>query len=457
MSNKELNSSEKLSKQIYKFILPAITAMVVSALYNVVDRIFVGRGVGEEALSGIALTGPLMMIISACALLIATGSSIMVSIKLGEEKNEECEEIIANALIISVIVGFLLLLGLLLFLRPILIFFGGVGVTLDYAEEFMKVITFSVIFQIVGYTLNYCIRAEGNPIMSLLTIIIGSIVNIILNPLFIMGMHLGVKGSALSTLVSQVITAVWTCVYFLNSKSILRIRKKSLKLNIKIIKKIITIGIPSLLLQGLLSITLAVANIVFLKYGGNSGLAIIGVISTIYTMFQMIVGGIAQGIAPIIGYNYGANNIERVKETVKIGMVIGTTICCIGFISVILFSKNIIEIFSEQDLDFINIGNVGLKCVCATLPFLGFEVISGAYYQAIGKHKIAIFINILRQSLIIIPLLLLLPKILGLYGCFIAFPITDIIASTIILILIKSEWKRKKNVSEVETIYKSMN
>ena len=444
MDRHEMFKKERIGKLVLKFSIPAIAAMAVSALYNVIDRIFVGQGVGAEALSGIAVTAPMMMILTAFALLCAAGTSVLVSIKLGEGNAAEAEHTIGNAFSLAMTMGLVLSLILIFFLKPILVIFGGTGIVLDYAVQFMQIITLAVIFQFTGYTLNYSIRAVGNPVMALVTIVIGAVINTILNPFFIFVLHLGVRGSALATLVSQFVTMIWTIAYFTNPRHAIRLKLRNLIPSFSIIKRILTVGLPPLFLQGMASITLSVANIVVFRYGGNNGLAVIGVLGVIYVMFQMILSGIGQGVAPIIGYNYGSNNFARVSRTVRIAMLMGTVICLVGFTGTFFFNKSIMALFTRENAELLDTGAPGLKVICLALPLMGFEIIAGGYFQAIGKYPAAIFINLLRQSLVTIPLLLLFSRFYGLKGCFAAFPATDVIAAIVIAVMLAAEWKKQK-------------
>lgn len=434
--------SEKIGKLIVKFTLPAMVAMLAGAINNIVDRIFVGQEIGSDALSGVALTFPIVTILTAITIFIAAGTAVSVSLKLGEKQTDEAELIIGNGFMLSLGSSIVLTTLLYVFMDPILTLFGGEGTPLMYARQYMEVYLFATVFQMTGYALNHSIRATGNPIVTLLTIFSGSVINIILNPVFIVVLQLGIKGSALATLISQVVFFLWAFLYFRSKRNSIKLRYKYFKLKGEIIKKISAIGLPSLFLQGLMSLTLIVANNVFLEYGGTNGLAIVAIIGVVYSLFHMLMAGIIQGITPIIGYNYGAKNIDRVFGTIKIAMLIGSTICILGFIAIFFFNRPIISLFTKDDHYLMTEGAVALKYTFLAIPLFGFSMIAGAYFSGTGIYKTAIGIHIVRISLLTIPLLIVLPHYFGFYGCIAAFPVADVIASFIISGIMYSEWKK---------------
>lgn len=451
MDGQSVLKNERIGILLLKFIIPATISMAINSFYDVIDRIFVGRGVGSEAISGIALAAPLINLLSAFSLLLAVGASVLVSIKVGEKNADEAERIIGNSFSLCVLFGIVVAGVMLFFLRPILMIYSEPGAPVEYAIQFLQIILLSLVFQNIAYLMNYTLRAEGKPNMALISIVIAAVMNVLLNPVFIFGFKMGIRGSALATFISQVVSAVWTSVYYLSYNKTIKLKMKNLRLRFSIVKKIISNGLPIMLFMILVSATLAISNIVFYETGGNTGLEIIGAIGVVYTMIQMIVNGISNGVAPIIGFNYGAGDYGRVKKTVKITMIIGSTVCILSFAAIILFGEGIVALFFSDKPEIIATGATGLKYMCLGLPLIGFEMIATGYYQAIGKYKIASAINVLRQAVIIMPLLLILPRLWGLNGCFMAFPITEAIASVIIIAIILIN---KKNGSGLEIIMK---
>jgi putative MATE family efflux protein len=378
----------------------------------------------------------------AFGLLLSIGTAVKLSIKLGEKKISEAEGIIGNALVLSVFTGLAMTAAGFVFMNPLLIAFGGNGVSLDYSRQFMQIVLFSSVFQMIGMTLNSSIRAEGNPILALWTMVIGSILNTILNPFFIFILHMGVKGSALATMISQFATSVWTFIYFIDSRNIIRLRMKNLALKREYVAGIISIGTGHFLPQIALSILLLVINHVFGKYGGRDALAVIGIIGTINMLFSMIISGISQGIQPIFGYNYGAKNAHRVKMTLEISIIMSTALCVVFFLPIFFFSRDIMMIFSRDSQYIQSFGADGLKYSLLALPLLGFQIISISYFQAVGKYMQTIFLYILRQLLVIVPLLYILSVRYGFYGGIAAFPISDIIISAIVGMFIYLGWRK---------------
>lgn len=435
--------NESITRLIVKFSIPAVAGMTVSALYNVIDRVFVGRGVGSDALSGVVVTFPVMMIILGFSLLLSVGTASMVSIKLGQKKKDEVENIIGNAFTLAVIFGIILSAVFYFFMKPLLMAFGGEGSSLLYAEQFMHVALFSIVFQMIGFTLNGAIRSEGNAMIAFLTLIIGNVINLILNPLFIFILHLGVRGSSLATLISQFVTAVWTIQYFVNKKSLLRLRIKNLRLKTVFIKEILSLGLAPFILQNALSLMLIIANLVFKKYGNGEGLVVIGIIAVISMLFNQVVTGMQRGIQPIIGYNYGAKDFSRVKKTTELSILITTLISSAGFIPIFLFNREIISIFNIKSVFLSTFGALGLKYAFLTLPLLGFLTIGNGYFLSVGKFKQALFITIIRQASIII-FLLILPGYFGFYGGIAAFPLADFLMAMITAVMMIIEWRNLK-------------
>ncbi len=439
MKEKHLSlGTQNILRLIIRFSVPSILGMSLTALYNVVDRIFVGRGVGTDALAGIVINFPVMMIILGFSLLVAVGTASMVSIKLGEKKKQEAEAVIGNSFTLAVSIGIILTAVCVLFMEPILILFGARGATLRYAKEFLGIAQFSIVFQMIGFVLNGAIRAQGNALMGLLTLLIGFVVNIILNPVFIFILHLGVRGSSLATFISQGITAAWTVMYFLRRKSFLRLKLTNLKPRPGIIIEILRIGVSPFLAQNLISVTLIIANSAFNTYGNKAGLVTIGVITVIIMLFTQVITGIQRGIQPIISYNHGAQNSARVRRTTLSAIVIATGICAVAFIPLMLFSDKIIAIFAENGVFLSTFGVSGVRCALLSLPLLGVIIIGSGYFMAIAKYKEAMLLIMIRQVLMIV-LLLVLPGIFGFYGAAAALPVADAAAALITFFMLAGE------------------
>jgi len=421
---------EKISTLLWKFSLPAIVGMVVNALYNVVDSIFVGHGVGEIGLAAVTIAFPIMIILMGFGMLIGVGAAAVVSLRLGQHKQHEAEKIVGNAFTLSAILSVTLSTGLLLFLDPILISLGAQAAVLPYARDFTRIILMGSIFMYIGFGLNNIVRAEGNPKMAMLTVLISAGLNIVLNPLFIFSFKLGISGSALATVVSQGVSATWVLAYFLGNKSLLKLRLSNLALDKEIVKSIFKIGLSPFLMQIAASIVTVVFNYRLLLYGGELAVASIGIINRIAMLMLMPIFGLSQGAQPIIGYNYGARNYARVTKALKVAIYAATIFATVGFFVVQIFDKQIIMLFNDNP-ELISIGAQGMRLQLCMLPVIGFQIIGANYFQAVGKAGYAIVLSMSRQVIILIPLLLVLPDLLGLNGAWLASPIADLVSAII--------------------------
>lgn len=432
---------EKISVLLWRFSLPAIVGMVVNALYNVVDSIFVGRGVGEIGLAAVTIAFPIMIILMGFGMLVGVGASAVVSLRLGENKQHEAEKILGNAFTLAAILSVSLSAGMLLFLDSILIALGAEAEVLPYARDFTRIILLGSIFMYIGFGLNSVVRAEGNPQMAMKTILISSGLNIVLNPLFIFTFQLGISGSALATVVSQGVSAIWVLVYFMSTKSLLRLRIANLRLDKEIIISIFKIGLSPFLMQIAASVVTVLFNFSLLKYGGELAVASIGIITRIAMLMLMPIFGLSQGLQPIIGYNYGAKNYHRVIKALKIAIYSATIFSIVGFLIVQIFDAQIIMLFNDNP-DLIEIGSHGMRIYLFMLPVIGFQIIGANYFQAVGKAGYAIILSMSRQIIILIPLVLLLPGILGLNGAWLASPIADLVAAILTGIFLMKEIKK---------------
>ncbi|MGH4139184.1 MATE family efflux transporter [Clostridium sp.] len=431
---KELGT-ESIGKLLLKFSIPAITGMIVSALYNIVDRIYIGHinGVGSYALSGLAITFPISVIIMAFGMLVGIGASAVISIKLGEKDQKTADDILGNALILITIIS--LVIGILgiLFLNKLLILFGASESSIPYAKAYIQIILMGSVFQNIGFGINNIIRAEGNPKMAMLTMVFGAIINIILDPILIFGFNLGIEGAAIATIISQAFNTFWVLKYFAfkNSGSILKIKKVNLKLNKHIIKEIFAIGMAPFSMQIASSFVIILYNKGLYTYGGDLAIAAMGILNSISMLVFMPIFGISQGIQPIIGYNYGAKLYSRVLKVLKLAITFGTCIVTIGFIVVQLFAKPLIAVFVGNNPALINLGARGLRIDLIFLPILGFQILGASYFQAINEAKISMILSILRQVIVLIPLILILPLFFELDGLWLSQPCADIIATAL--------------------------
>lgn len=442
---------EKVGTLLFKFSLPAIVGMLVNALYNMVDRIFIGRGVGALAISGLAVGFPLSIINMAFGMLIGIGSSTMISIKLGEKKKDEAEKILGNALVLIIIISIFISIVGIVFLDNILKIFGASAETLPYARDYMKYIMAGALLQNIGFGINNIIRAEGNPKIAMATMLIGAVINTVLDPIFIFVFKMGIKGAAIATIFAQAVSSIWVLYYFFSGKSTLEIKRENLSLDKGTIKTIMSIGISPFSMQIAASLVTTIFNKKLLIYGGDLAVGAMGIVNSISMLFLMPMFGINQGMQPIIGYNYGAKQYKRVRETLKLAIKSAVIIATIGFLVVEVFPTALIKIFNKDE-QLVSIGVHGMKIFLSMLPVVGFQVVSSNYFQAVGKAKIAIFLSLSRQVILLIPMLLILPSIFGLNGVWIVSPVSDVLAGVITMFFLSKDMKQLKRLERVTEI-----
>jgi len=385
----------------------------------------------------------------AFGMLVGMGATALISIKLGEKKVHEAELVFGNALVLTSFLSVILISIAYFFMDDILIILGGSGQVLIYARDYLRVLLVGAVFQQIAFSMNGIIRADGSPKIAMISMLISSVLNIILNPIFIFVLHWGIRGSAWATVISQCVSFIWVVAYFQGSKSFMKIRIKNLRLNYKIIMGIFAIGISPFILQISGSIVNLLFNMGVAKYGGDIGLAVIGIGNTIIMFLLMPIFGINQGIQPIIGYNYGAKQYDRVIKILWIGILGASSICLIGFIAIILFSESILGIFSKNDIRLVNLGSHGLRILMLMLPIIGFPIIISNFFLSIGKAKNSMILSLSRQVLLLMPLLIILPKFFALEGIWMSEPIADLIAAIIALILIVKEMKQLNEHKEM--------
>ncbi|MCY6369114.1 MATE family efflux transporter [Clostridium ganghwense] len=431
-NSKELGSA-KISTLLWKFSIPAIIGMLVNALYNIIDRIFIGRSVGQIGLAGLAITLPISSIIMAFGMLVGIGASTLVSIKLGEKDKAMAEQILSTSVILDIVISVIISILGLTFINPILKLFGASNASLPYAKEYIVIILVGAVFQNIGFGINNIIRSEGNPKIAMRTMLVGGILNIILDPIFIFVFNLGIKGAAIATVISQTVNTILVMHYFLskNSGSTLKIKKSTFNLNIKISLEIFSIGLSPFSMQLAAGAVTALYNKGLFKYGGDIAVAAMGIIASICMLIFMPIFGINQGVQPILGYNYGAKSYKRVKKALKLGIYSGITIASIGFIVVEFFPEVLISMFSKNDPALIKLGAHGIRIDLMFLPIVGYQIVGANYFQAIGKAKISIFLSFLRQVIVLIPIIIILPRFLKLEGLWLSQPLADIAAALV--------------------------
>jgi MATE family, multidrug efflux pump len=432
----------KVSKLLMKFSIPAIVGMLVNALYNVVDRIFIGNGIGYEGIAGITIAFPVMLIMMAFSMLIGIGANSLVSIRLGENKKEEAEGILGNALSLLILISLSLTVIGSLTLNPLLKLLGASEKILPYARDYLQIILIGAVFQSVGMGMNNFIRSEGNPKIAMYSMLIGAVVNTILDPIFIFGFRWGMRGAAIATIISQATSAIWVISYFLGGKSLLKIHTKNIKLRASVVSKIVALGAAPFAMQLAASVQNFIMNTSLATYGGDIAISGMGVVNSIVTLMIMPIFGINQGVQPIIGYNYGAKKYDRVKEAYKLAVISATVIITTGWVATRLFPEQFVSMFNSDDKELISFGTFAIKRFMMFFPIIGFQIVSSNYFQAVGKPKHSALLSLSRQVLILIPALLILPRFFGLEGVVSAGPLADVLSSVVTGTFIFFEMKK---------------
>ncbi len=434
-----------IGKLLWEFSLPAIIGVLVNALYNIIARIFVGRGIGYVAIAATTVAFPIMIINMAVAMLIGIGATALISILLGQQKKQEAEKIAGNATLLLIILPFIISVAYFIFSDTILTLFGASQEVLPYARDYIHIIMMGAVPGAIAFGMNNFIRSEGNPRFAMLTQIIGAVINVILNYVFIFKLGFGIKGAALGTIIAQTVSAIWVLSYFLQGRSIVKIKLKNLKPQFAIVAKIVSIGFAPFAMQIAASVQQTLLNKTLMAYGGDLALSAVGIIMSVSMLLIMPIVGISQGAQPLIGFNYGAKQYERVQETLKKGMMAGTGLAVLGYILIQTCATQIVELFSKGDTALTQLSGNALVTFLALLPIVGFQIIGANYFQAVGKPVQSAILSLSRQVLIFIPLLLILPNFWGIEGVWRTAPISDFLSAILIASFLFIEMKKMKN------------
>ncbi|MDR0606329.1 MAG: MATE family efflux transporter [Bacteroidales bacterium] len=425
----------KIWNLLLHYSLPAIASMTVASLYNIIDRIFIGQGVGPLAIAGLALTFPVMNLAAAFGSLVGAGASTMISIRLGERKINSATRFLGNAVVINLILGALFSILGLYFLDPVLYAFGASEDTIPYARDFMRVILYGNIFSHFFFGLNNILRASGYPAKAMFITIGTVVLNLILAPIFIFYFHWGIEGAAWATVISQIIGAIAVVTHYFNTNNTLYFRKGFFKLRISVVSRIFEMGMSSFLINFCASIVVVILNYRLKKYGGDLAIGAYGIINSVLGLVVMIIFGFNMGMQPIAGYNYGAKNYDRVLQTLRYALIIGTVISTLGFLLGEIFPWYMARAFTS-DVTLIGITVEGMRIIMILYPLIGSQIVASSFFQAIGKPWISIFLSISRQILFLIPALYIFPYFWGLQGVWVALPVSDFLASILTIIVL---------------------
>jgi len=424
--------TEKVSKLLVKFSVPAVIGMVVNALYNIVDRIYIGNApeLGANGIGGITIGFPIMIILMSFGILLGTGGATLFSINLGKGKTEDAKDALGNAFSLLLISGFLIMVLGQIFLSPLLGLFGASETILPYATEYMRTIFFGAIFQVVSMGMNNFLRADGQPKLAMITMFMGAGVNIILDPIFIYGFKMGMRGAALATIISQCLSMIWILSYFLGKRANNNLQLKHMKLKPRVMLSITTLGLPGFLMQLSNSLLTAILNTSLMTYGGDLAISGMGIVNSVQTMLLMPIMGISQGVQPIISFNYGAQKYDRVKIAMKLAIVAGTVIVVVGWLLTRLFPDQIVSLFNRET-ELVQFGSKALMAWFWFLPVIGFQVLAANFFQAIGRSTSAMVLTLSRQVVVLLPAILIFSRLWGMGGLLYAAPFADALSALI--------------------------
>lgn len=436
--------TEPIGKLLTQYAIPAIIAMTASSLYNMADSIFIGQGVGPLAISGLALTFPLMNLAAAFGSLVGVGASTLVSVKLGQKDFEGANKVLGNVLVLNILIGIAFTIAFILLLDPVLYFFGASENTIGYARDYMQVILLGNVVTHLYLGLNAVLRSSGFPKLAMYATLSSVVINCILNPIFIFGFDWGIKGSAWATVISQVISLGGQLIHFSNPKQLLHFKKGIYKLKAEVVKGILYIGMSPFLMNLCSCLIVILMNRGLKEYGGDMAIGAYGIVNRIVFLFIMIIMGFNQGMQPIAGYNFGAKHYNRVTEVTKVTMFWAIGVASLGFLLCQLFPSVIVRMFTT-DQELIDAAVFGLHIVFGVFPIVGFQMVATNFFLSIGMSKKAIFLSLTRQMLFLIPCLLILPRFWGTWGVWISIPIADTTATIVTAIVLANQFRKFKH------------
>lgn len=465
--------TDSLGKLLARYAIPAIIAMASSSLYHIIDSIFIGHGVGGAAISGMAVTLPIMNIASAFGAMVGVGAAARISIRLGEGNKRAAERILANAVLLNLVLGISIMLIFLLFLDPILTFFSGGNAseeTLGYARDFMRVIMFGNIITHLYLGLNEQLRASGYPRKAMYIMLLAMAICTVLNPLFIFVFKWGVAGSAWATIMAQSVALLIQIKHYTSPSNFLCFKREMFHFDKKIIGAILSIGMAPFILNICASLVTRFMNTALLKYGGTGAFDVVsaasfdgnvgdiyvgayGIMNRVILLFIMVAQGFNQGMQPIIGYNYGAKQYGRVLTVLKYSIICATCVTTIAFLIGAIFPRAVASAFVDSsngitDMAMVDVVAQGLGVAMLIFPLVGFQIIVGGFFQYIGRAQLAMFLSATRQLLFLLPMLLILPKTYGAMGAWVSMPIADsasVIVATILIVKQVRKLRRKEH------------
>lgn len=434
MENSNTNlGSESVGKLLFKLATPAIIAQIVNVLYNIVDRIFIGRMEnGEVAMAGVGVAFPIIIIITACSYLIGMGGGPLAAIKMGEQNNDEAEKIMSNSFSVLVILAILLTIGFMIGKEPLLWMFGASESTIGYSMDYLNIYLIGTVFVQISMGMNTFINTQGFATTGMMTVAIGALINIILDPIFIFGFNMGVKGAALATIIAQGVSAIWVLMFLFGKKSILKIKKKYMIPKASIILPVLGLGISPFIMQSTESLVLIALNSKLQMYGGDLAVGSMAIMSSIMQILMLPNMGVTQGAQPIISYNYGSGQLDRVKKTFKLCLLSCFTYSTILWLLLMIFPAFFVSIFNKNP-QLLSMTSWSIKIYFAGAFMFGIQIACQQTFLALGKATISLVLALLRKIVLLIPLIFILPTFFNekLFAVILAEPVADITAATI--------------------------
>lgn len=431
---------------LMQYAIPAIVAMAASSVYNIIDGIFIGQGVGAEAIMGLALTGPLMSLTAAFGAMVGVGAATLMSVKLGQKDYGTAQKILGNVVIMNLTLGIVLGLLLLVFINPILRFFGASDVTLPYARNFMSIILVGNVVTHMYLGLNALLRSTNRPQKAMCATIGTVVLNCILAPIFIFVLGWGIRGAATATIMAQMIMLMWQLRLFSNKDELIHLSRSIIKLDVKIVKESLLVGLPQFLINLCACLVAAMMTRSLTTYGGDMAVGAFGICNRFILFIVMVVIGLNQGMQPIAGYNFGARRYDRVLGVLNKALIFGSVITLTGFVIGVFFPTPFVSVFAKDSPQLIKMSAHALSCMVMMFPIVGIQIVSTAFFQSIGYAPKSIFLSLTRQLIFLVPAIFILPHLYAepLEGLWHAAPVADGLASVLAITLLVLQVKKFK-------------
>lgn len=431
---------------LMQYAIPAIVAMAASSVYNIIDGIFIGQGVGAEAIMGLALTGPLMSLTAAFGAMVGVGAATLMSVKLGQKDYGTAQKILGNVVIMNLTLGIMLGLLLLVFINPILRFFGASDVTLPYARNFMSIILVGNVVTHMYLGLNALLRSTNRPQKAMCATIGTVVLNCILAPIFIFVLGWGIRGAATATIMAQMIMLTWQLRLFSNKDELIHLNRSIIKLDVKIVKESLLVGLPQFLINLCACLVAAMMTRSLTTYGGDMAVGAFGICNRFILFIVMVVIGLNQGMQPIAGYNFGARRYDRVLGVLNKALIFGSIITLTGFVIGVFFPTPFVSVFAKDSPQLIKLSAHALSCMVMMFPIVGIQIVSTAFFQSIGYAPKSIFLSLTRQLIFLVPAIFILPHLYAdpLEGLWHAAPVADGLASVLAITLLVLQVKKFK-------------